>query len=377
MKRTLGSLMAVLVLTSTAWAQPWITAPMNPYPSPPEYITGGLDTAVLAGEGPDYCMGMSLNDVVGTYGRNVEVWCTDDSVPGVVRQNQLPVRDFGTVAVDGEHWAASEFDVNGGTAWYGAIGGTPEQASAFPSPSLSLSHYSNGSPLLVHGGVAPKNHVYLTAKDGLTWTTTQLTNNFTSPDHRYKTIAARIFGDTLHITYWDESWSAVRYARKAPGQSWLFETVFTMSPAEFDLWPSLAVNTGGEPAIVFPMYDGTIRVFERSAAGSWTQETLVDPAGAAVVYRNVAVEMNSDQLFLLYLTYNAPSDTTEIRYRKKIAGAWSAPEQVSAATHRNMMYGLSMDFEEGPGTGTVPGPHIGFVLEPDFGIVFHGRRTSP
>jgi hypothetical protein len=255
------------------------------------------------------------------------------------------------------------------------IGGTPEQASAVAAPSLSLSHYGNGNPVLVHGGVPPNNHVYVTAKDGGSWTTTQLTNNFTSADPTYKTIAARTFADTLHIAYWDETISAVRYAGR-DGQSWKFETVFQVSPGpRHDLWPSLAMSSDGRPIIVFPTYDGTILVFERSNAGTWTQEILVDPAGAAVVYRNIAVDTMTSDLFLLYLTYDAPSNTTEIRYRKRIGSAWSAPEHVSGATHPDMIFGLSMDL--GDGTGIDTGPHIGFVLEPTLGVVFHGRRETP
>src|SRR5687768_7208389 len=205
MKNALGALIAVLALTSTAWAQ-W---QVNPVPAPPNgYMTGGLDTAMLARTGQEYCIGISLQDVWGPFGTNVDVWCRDQAGT-FAQQNQLPVLAFSTVAVDAEHWAGSDIDATPASTWYGPIGGTAQQASTVASPSLSLSHYTGGKPLLVHGGLPPNNHVYLTAYDGSTWTTSQLTNNFTSSDRLFKTIAAKISGDVLHIAYWDATYSAL------------------------------------------------------------------------------------------------------------------------------------------------------------------------
>jgi hypothetical protein len=364
-------------LASRASAQGWSTGLVSPAPPAPgnqEYISGGIDTAIVAtgDPGQSYCLGLALNDVLGPFGTGVEIWC-DNGLGQVVRKNQVPVFRTGAVAIDGMKWAASDLDQ--GPTWYGTIDGSHEQASTVAAPSLSVSHYSDGSPLLVHGGLPPNNHVYITTKNGPTWTTAQLTNNFTSENALFKTIAAVIAADTLHIAYWDATHSAVRYARKAPGENWLFETVFSVSQAPFDLWPSIGVASEGRPSIVFPMYDGTIRVFDRLPGGGWTQETLGDPAGAAVVYRKIALDSRRSRLHLLYLTYDTSSNTTQIRYRTRTFGNWSAPEQVSTATGMDILFGLSMDLPSV--LGPAAGPQIGYLLEPFFGIAFHGQRVNP
>ena len=377
MKKALGSLVTIFMLSGTAWAQ-WQIDAVIPHPPPlPQIMTGGVDTAVMARTGQEYCMGLSLIDGWGPFGTNVEVWC-EDSGGYFTRQNQLPVFNFSTVDVEAEHWAGSDIDAPSPSTWYGPISGTPQLASSVASPSLSLSHYSNGNPLLVHGGLPPNNHVYLTAYDGTSWTTSQLTNNFTSSSRLFKSIAATISGDTLHIAYWDATYSALRYAQKAPGATWTFETLITVPSAPYDLWPSVAVNAAGGPIVVFPMYDGTIRVFERAGPAGvvWTQETLTDPAGAAVVYRTVAAETMRDRILLLYVTYNSSTNKTELRYRKRVAGAWSTPEQLMSVTNMDLIYGLSMDLKDS-GFGLPIGPHIGFVYDLSLGVVFHGVRTTP
>jgi hypothetical protein len=169
-----------------------------------------------ASSGPDVrerCVTIGRYDFVSG-GVAGEVWCNDGS--GLALMERIATGEMPSVAMDAAPGAQSAptppsyvvSDPSGQLVWYGVVGQNPELAlQQTVARSVSLVHYSDGTPLLVYRGQG--DHLYTASRKPTgEWGESQLTNN-TSGTNRWSVDAA-ITHDVLHIAYWDATWQAVR-----------------------------------------------------------------------------------------------------------------------------------------------------------------------
>ncbi|HET9315300.1 MAG TPA: hypothetical protein VFQ51_06895, partial [Vicinamibacteria bacterium] len=229
--------------------------------------------------------------------------------------------------------------------WYGVAGQTPELAvDGQVAHSLSLAHFTDGTPYIVYRG--PGDHIYTaTRKPTGEWGNVQLTNN-TSGTARWS-VDAVISGNTVHITYWDATYTAVRYARWEAG-AWTFETAKNLAsgsvPPDF-VSPAVAADTLGRAYIAFNGRDGLLHYLRRTAPGTWSEQTFTPPVPVSFDQDRGPVGFTVDptrRAHFLYGTGNG-SGVKSLRYvNKTILGGWQDSVMVSEANSLEGFRGIDM-----------------------------------
>jgi hypothetical protein len=298
---------------------------------------GVIETA-NAPAGPaaqDRCVVLSVNDIYFTGNISGEVWCQSPTANfGWTLMNHIDGNGFSTsvamneapsVGVSGftpPYWAISDRALF--RIYYGVAGGTPEEAVAGDEGnSLSLGHYSDGTALIVYSG--QDRRVRSATRNPATgvWTTAQITNN-TTGTNRWS-VDAVVVSNVLHITYWDDVYKAVRYARK-DAQGWTFETAKSLTGSAF-VSPSVIADSEGKAHIAFPGRDGLLHYLRRTAPGTWVENTFAPPQPVSYdVAGPVGITVDNRKTHFLYATGNYPNNYTirEVRYVNytRATGVW-------------------------------------------------------
>jgi hypothetical protein len=303
---------------------------------------GGIETAnAPAGPGVhDKCIVISVNDIWFTGNISGEVWCispTDNF--GWTLMNHVDGNGWSTsVAMDAApalgsgftppYWAISDRALF--RIYYGVAGGTPEEAVAGDEGnSLSLAHFSDGTALIVYSG--QDRRVRTATRNPVTgvWTTAQITNN-TTGFNRWS-VDAVIKSDVVHITYWDDVYKAVRYARK-DAQGWTFETAKDLTGSA-SVSPAVAADEEGRAHIAFPGRDGLLHYLRRTAPGTWVEHTFTPPQPVANDTGPAGFTVDNRKAHFLYATGNFPAHPNrELRYVNSTRlGVWGDSTLVTYA----------------------------------------------
>lgn len=316
------SSLAVLVLArgaDAAWTDWTVNSPGNVF---------ALETAsASAGPGAyDRCVTYGYLELFG--GFSGEVWCEWSGL-GFSQVNSIPTAGDPSVAMDaalnsGTNIAPPFFaisDPDSAQVWYGIAGQTPELAlQGVVARSLSLAHFSDGTPLLVFRGTGDRIYTASRKPTG-EWSTMQLTNN-TSGDKRWS-VDAVVVADVVHITYWDDTWKDIRYARRE-GATWTFETVKDFSsgvdPGFFS--PSVGSDERGRAVVAYAGKDGLLHVQRRSAPNTWSDATFTAPAPLSHNADRGPVGLTVDGTGLEHIVFgtgNVASDEMKLYYVNKPA----------------------------------------------------------
>lgn len=262
----------------------------------------------------DRCVAFGITDFV-TAAHGAEVWCTQSGA--LTQVNRIDTFDFASVAmattptsigaVSAPHYAIS--DPGALTVHYGEAGQPPVVAvSNNQARSLGLAHFADGTPFLVYRGFG--NVLYFsTRKPTGEWGETQLTNN--SNGSATWSVDIAIASDVVHIAYWDDTYQAVRYARKS-GATWIFETVKNLpspgTPGSGYVSPSIAADNSG-PYIAYAGRDGKVHYFIRNLT-TWTERTYTPPAPPSTDYDQGRIGLAVDatrRAHFLFATGNGSS----------------------------------------------------------------------
>jgi hypothetical protein len=331
-RRALAVLSLVLLASAPQARADWtdwaVEVVSNPYP------WTGIETA-NAPAGPaiqDRCIVVSVNDI---WNGNIsgEVWCqSETSGFGWTLMNQIDGNGWSTsVAMDEApavgsgftppYWAIADRGLF--RIYYGVAGGTPEEAVAGDQGnSLSLAHFPDGTAIIVYSGQDRRVRMATRKPETGVWSTAQVTNNTTGTDRW--SVDAVTSTNVLHITYWDDVYNAVRYARN-DAQGWTFETAKDLTGSGF-VSPAVAADSEGGAHIAFHGRDGLLHYLRRTAPGTWVEHTFTPPQPVSNdTAGRVGLTVDNRKAHFVYATGYYPNYLNrELRYVNytRASGVW-------------------------------------------------------
>lgn len=309
-------------------------------------IVFALETATApAGPAPNHrCVAAGV--LAPTWGFSAEVWCGDAAAGDLVKVNDVPTIDDPSVAMDAapgvEDVPTPPFfafsDPGAGQIWYGIAGQNPELAvDGSVALSLSLAHFSDGTPFLVYRG--PGDHIYTASRKPTgEWAQMQLTNNTSGPARW--SVDAVIDRDVVHIAYWDDTWKAIRYARR-DGAVWTFETAKDLTGSQF-VSPAVAGGDEGRAYIAFAGRDGLLHYLRRTGPGTWSERVFTPPTPVSFDADRGPVGFAVDHTRRAHFVYGTGngSDTMTLRYvNNGFGGAWQGSRVLTSLDPQNNFEG--------------------------------------
>lgn len=201
---------------------------------------------------------------------------------------------------------------------------TPVNEPGKQVKNISLGTTASGNPCMAYSVENPDRLRFAYRNVG-TWAFSNVDNTAIPRD-----IAMKVYGDSVHICYFDLSIGGLRYARGAVGSNTWVRQVLDSSSVVTGRYPSMAVGDNGDLHISYVDVTGTqLKYAHRSATGVWTLTAVTQPFEYAPAQNSL--QLTSDNL--PHIAFRDAADNAVVYAALDNNGLWTSTQVISDATN--------------------------------------------